>query len=711
MKIFGEERVLEPKGFFPVSAWQLDNKREIKDTELRISIQKIKLEEGNFRQICSSCEYDFNRIKKRILSITERRGKLHNQLTDSGGICCGVIEEIGEKYKNTAGLKVGDKVIGIASLTSVPIKITNIKSLNFNYSQIEVEGYGIFFSSSPIIKIPEDIPEEILLVAFDESGSIAKASSIAETGKKFFIFGSDIFTTILYAAAIRFSNGVGCYISVCLYFDDENYILEENIRALFKPYIDKLFTIDGVSPLDSYNEILKKEFDKEPSDEELFDSTVICSNMMGMEVIGVLLTKQHGNLFFTNLINNYNLVVLMAESFGKSINTISVEEYSSGFPEFTLNLLYKIIMKLKRIHGIYMTKNIVNKLKYDSKLSFDLKNIKKIDEYAYGSKETEKMLEEILRLASYDCNVLILGETGVGKERVLDLLHENSARKGMQCIKINCSAITESLAESEFFGYEKGSFTGAKDAGKKGIFELANGGTLFLDEIGDLPMSIQAKMLRVLQEGQFYRVGGEKPINVNVRVISATNRDLREMVREGTFREDLYYRLNICEIEILPLRMRTDDIEPLVKMFAKKYNDKYMLERKFTIEAIDELKEYSWPGNVRQLENVVHTIIISCKDNVVDGKSVQNVIKKKTLEGTRRNGTPVTVDRSQEQDIAEAETTGGYKNMTLEEAIGNHEKAIIVDALKRYGTTRKAAEALNISQSQLMRKKKKYEIV
>ena len=316
-----------------------------------------------------------------------------------------------------------------------------------------------------------------------------------------------------------------------------------------------------------------------------------------------------------------------------------------------------------------------------------------------------------MRLASYDCNVLILGETGVGKERVLDLLHENSARKGMQCIKINCSAITESLAESEFFGYEKGSFTGAKDAGKKGIFELANGGTLFLDEIGDLPMSIQAKMLRVLQEGQFYRVGGEKPINVNVRVISATNRDLREMVREGTFREDLYYRLNICEIEILPLRMRTDDIEPLVKMFAKKYNDKYMLERKFTIEAIDELKEYSWPGNVRQLENVVHTIIISCKDNVVDGKSVQNVIKKKTLEGTRRNGTPVTVDRSQEQDIAEAETTGGYKNMTLEEAIGNHEKAIIVDALKRYGTTRKAAEALNISQSQLMRKKKKYEIV
>ncbi|MDY2960278.1 MAG: sigma 54-interacting transcriptional regulator [Hornefia sp.] len=707
MRTFGEERVLEPKGFFPVSAWRLDNNREINDTELRISIHKIKLEEGNFRQICSSCEYDYERIKKRILGITERRGKLHNQLTDSGGICCGVIEEIGDNYNNPYGFKVGDRVIGIASLTSIPIKINEIKSLNFNYSQIEVDGYGIFFSASPVIKIPEEIPEEVLLVAFDESGSIAKAAYLAEEGRKFFILGSDIFTTILYAAAMRFSNGVGCYISVCLYFDDENYILEENIRALFKPYVDKLFTINGVSPMDSYNKIIEKEFAQEPTEEDLFDSTVICSNMMGMEVIGVLMTKQHGNLFFTNLINNYNLVVLVAESLGKSINTISMEEYSSGFPDFTLDLLYKIRMKLNRIHDIYVGKTIVNKLKYDSKLTFDLKNIKKIDEYAYGSRETEKMLEEVLRLASYDCNVLILGETGVGKERILDLLHENSSRKGKQCIKINCSAITESLAESEFFGYEKGSFTGANDTGKKGIFEMANGGTLFLDEIGDLPLSIQAKMLRVLQEGQFYRVGGEKPINVNVRVISATNKDLREMVREGTFREDLYYRLNICEIEILPLRMRTDDIEPLVKMFAKKYNDKYMLARKFTIDAIDELKKYDWPGNVRQLENVVHTIVISSKTDVVDDKIVNNVIEKKTLEGSGKICDNAATEKKQKDFYDES---GAYRNMTLEEAIGNHEKAIIEDALKRYGTTRKAADALDISQSQLMRKKKKYDI-
>lgn len=705
MNNYGRNRVLEPRGYFPVSAWKLNNDREIYPDEIRVRVSRIKLEEASFRQLCNSCEYDFQKIKDKIFNITQRRGKLHNQLTDSGGICCGVVEEIGTDFAQTTELKTGDKIIGIASLTAIPLHINEIKSINYNYGQIEVDGYAIFFSASPIILMPEGISEEVLLSAYDESGSIAKAGEISKEGSRFLILGNNLLIVLLYAAAMRFSNGVGCYITVCLDFEETEILNKERIYNLLKPYVNSVHILGISSPMENYDFISKEEFGRIPDESMLYDTSIVCSNLMGIESIGVLLTKNHGNLFFTNLINNYNLVVLCAETLGKNINTISLEEYNSEFPQFTEKLLWQLQIKIAQIHDIYKGRDLAHKTFSDNALNYKMQNIRKIEGYAYGSKATEEMLEEVLNLAGFDCNALILGETGVGKERILDIIYKNSSRKEHPCIKINCSAISESLAESEFFGYEKGAFTGAKEIGKKGFFEQANNGILFLDEIGDLPLGIQAKLLRVLQEGQYYRVGGEKPVKVNVRVICATNRNIRDLVLENKFREDLYYRINICEINILPLRERIDDIEPLAEMFIKKYNDDYLLSKTLSIDAIDSLKQYSWPGNIRELENVIHKLVIKTRKNLIDENNVRNILTaNREAEEKAKSG-------EQDMGIRQEVILTEYKSaMHLDDLIEKHEQAIIRDALIRYKTTRKAAEALGISQSQMMRKKKKYKL-
>lgn len=179
------------------------------------------------------------------------------------------------------------------------------------------------------------------------------------------------------------------------------------------------------------------------------------------------------------------------------------------------------------------------------------------------------MIEKVLNIAQYDCNIVIQGETGVGKEKVFNLIHQNSPRKGKPCVRINCATIPENLAESEFFGYENGAFTGAQKDGKEGYFEMANNGTLFLDEIGSLSLTMQSKLLRVLQESTFYRLGGTEQIKINVRVVCANNVPLKKLIEERKFREDLYYRLNICLIEVPPLRERQEDIECLSEAFLK----------------------------------------------------------------------------------------------------------------------------------------------
>ncbi len=234
------------------------------------------------------------------------------------------------------------------------------------------------------------------------------------------------------------------------------------------------------------------------------------------------------------------------------------------------------------------------------------------------SKKMVKIFELIRHIAPYDSSVLIIGESGTGKELIANAIHYKSPRASMSFIKVSCASLSEGIIESELFGHEKGAFTGAI-ASRKGRFELAHQGTLFLDEVGDIPPATQIKLLRVLQEGEFERVGGNKTIKVNIRIIAASNRDLQEEVKKGAFREDLYYRLNVVNIKLPALKERRDDIPFLVHFFIERYNEKYRMKvRGISQKAMNFLTDYEWTGNVRELENTIESILVINSPGVID---------------------------------------------------------------------------------------------
>jgi DNA-binding NtrC family response regulator len=229
-----------------------------------------------------------------------------------------------------------------------------------------------------------------------------------------------------------------------------------------------------------------------------------------------------------------------------------------------------------------------------------------------------KIFELIQHIAPYDSSVLIIGESGTGKELIANAIHFNSPRASMPLIKVSCASLSEGIIESELFGHEKGAFTGAV-VSRKGRFELAHQGTLFLDEVEDIPLATQTKLLRVLQEGEFERVGGNKTIKVNIRIIAASNRDLQEVVGRGAFREDLYYRLNVVNIKLPPLKDRREDIPFLVNFFIEKFNKKYNMKVKgVSQKAMNLFAYYEWSGNVRELENTLESILVINSPEVID---------------------------------------------------------------------------------------------
>jgi len=302
------------------------------------------------------------------------------------------------------------------------------------------------------------------------------------------------------------------------------------------------------------------------------------------------------------------------------------------------------------------------------------------------SKEMKEVFHLIAQAAKSDATVLIRGESGTGKELVANAIHYNSERAKGPFIKINCASLTETLIESELFGHEKGAFSGAYTT-KKGQFELANGGTIFLDEISELSLHLQAKLLRVLQEGEFYRVGGTKPIKVNVRVIAATNQNLEEAIGKNTFRKDLYYRLNVFPIYLPPLRERRADILLLAEHFLEEFNKKYNKNiKRISTPAIDLLVKYHWPGNVRELKNCIERAVIVCDENVI-----------------RCYHLPPTLQT--------AESTQTQKGNSLRIAIENLEKEMIIEALKvTNGNCSQAARRLDTTLRVLNYKIKKYGI-
>ncbi len=283
-------------------------------------------------------------------------------------------------------------------------------------------------------------------------------------------------------------------------------------------------------------------------------------------------------------------------------------------------------IKLGALH--YITKpinydelqHIINQALEITTLKEEVKTLKNVlfDEIVAESTTMKAVLETAKKIAPFDATVLITGESGTGKEVLAKFIHKNSKRKNKPFIAVNCGAIPGELLEAELFGYKKGAFTGAT-SDKKGIIEESNGGTLLLDEIGDLPVNLQVKLLRVLQEGEIKPLGSSKSKKVDVRFIAATNKNLEELVKKGEFREDLFFRLNVIRIEIPPLRERAEDIIPLSEFFIKKYSLKYNVEPKtLTDRAKSELLNYKWPGNVRELENIIERVVLMTTGNTVD---------------------------------------------------------------------------------------------
>lgn len=257
------------------------------------------------------------------------------------------------------------------------------------------------------------------------------------------------------------------------------------------------------------------------------------------------------------------------------------------------------------------------------------------NQYIAVNPQMREIFNFAAQISKVDTNIIIYGESGTGKEVLAKHIHNCSHRNKEIFIPVNCSAIPDDLIESEMFGYEKGSFTGASREGKPGLFEIADNGTLFLDEIGDLPFHLQPKLLRVLETGEIRRIGGNRSRKLNVRIISATNKNLSDMVKNGTFRENLYYRLNTLPLTMLPLRQRQEDIEPMIEHFLKIYNKKFDMNVKMPKKCIDTLKNYSWPGNVRELKNIVERYVIT------DGKAASSLYKSivSLPDGTEANNT------------------------------------------------------------------------
>jgi len=306
-----------------------------------------------------------------------------------------------------------------------------------------------------------------------------------------------------------------------------------------------------------------------------------------------------------------------------------------------------------------------------------------------ASPQMKRIVELADKVAAVDSTVLITGESGVGKGLIAARIHKHSQRAAGPFTLINCGAIPAALLESELFGYERGAFTGANREGKKGLVEVSSGGTVFLDEVAELPLAVQVKLLNLIQERKFYRVGGNRPVAADVRFIAATNRNIQKMVADGTFREDLYYRLNVVPLVIPPLRYRREDIAPLVDQFLRQLNTRFNARKRLAPDAAEVFAAYDWPGNVRELENVLERLMVTGDEEVITAGHLPEYML-----GDRTGGLRVAV-----ADLC-----------PLSRAREEVERQLLTMAYRRYGNTYEMAKVLEIDQSTVVRKMRRYRL-
>jgi len=382
----------------------------------------------------------------------------------------------------------------------------------------------------------------------------------------------------------------------------------------------------------------------------------------------------------------------------KGVMDVPILTYSTPILNENGDIEYVIALSIDEILVEHISKLMVDE-RYNSGLLLDYlsqntgMNVPVVAE----SHTMKELLSFARKVSATDSTVLLTGETGTGKEVVAKYIHNNSMRSSEVFISVNCAAIPNDLMESEFFGYNSGAFTGANKEGKAGFFELADHGTLFLDEIGEMPIQLQSKFLRILETGEVKRLGAEISKKIDIRLIAATNRDLYQMCHNGTFREDLYYRLNVIPIKIPPLRERPDDILPLAKSILSEFNKKYNVTKIFSHETIKRLMTYNWPGNVRELRNVIERLILVSDSSILDFSTCYPFNNDKAKESDQNKNANIINTLKTSTDSADG--------LSLREKLNAYEKHIILTTLDECdGNVAKAAETLKIHKSALYRK-------
>jgi len=450
-----------------------------------------------------------------------------------------------------------------------------------------------------------------------------------------------------------------------LVIDDDPVILEV-ISEILKTNGYKVVTApDGESGI---KKIEKNQYDLVLTDLQMPD-------VGGMEVLDFIMTRSPETKGI--ILTGYGTIKSSVEAMKKGAFDYITKPITSG--ELLAVVEKAIKFKSLEEENLRLKKELRQKYRFDNIVG--------------ESKAIKKIYELIEKVADTDGTILISGASGTGKELIARAIHYNSGRSDKPLVVINCGAIPEELLESELYGHEKGAFTSAYKK-RIGRFEMANGGTMFLDEIGEMSPSLQVKLLRVLQEQKFERVGGTKTIHVDVRITAATNKNLTFAINKGKFREDLYYRLNVIPIKVPPLKQRKSDIPLLIDHFLKKFQQgKKKRITGFSLESMDAILDYGWPGNVRELENLIKRLTILCDNEVVDFDDLPEHIQQnsKTLK-------PI------DEDVFE-------KGVTLDEAVKDYEKRLILEALEKSNWVKtKAAKLLNIKRTTLVEKIKKKKI-
>ncbi|MFD0826405.1 sigma-54 interaction domain-containing protein [Neobacillus sp. M.A.Huq-85] len=445
--------------------------------------------------------------------------------------------------------------------------------------------------------------------------------------------------------------------------NEDEWIIKE-MQTVFDEFYQSIFVTDDkgnvirVSSYDDQQHLGKNVFDLER--ERVFYPSITAKVIKS--------GKRESGLQYTNTGEMFQIdSIPIKNELGEIVRVVSITKHSSEIEN-----LKKLQQETKTLFDSYQREVArIKQEKYEDK------------PFIYKSKAMEDVFELIKSVSSVDTSVLILGETGVGKQMVANQIHLLSHRNDKPFVTINCGAIPENLLESELFGYEEGAFSGTRKGGKLGLFQIADKGTIFLDEIGEMPVSLQVKLLRVLQEKVILKVGGTKEHKIDVRIISATNKDLSQMIKDGSFREDLYYRINVVPIRIPALKERKDDIEALVYHFLDKFNKKYQKNVEPSSRQLEQILNYSWPGNVRELENAIERMIVLEKSLFFEDERTDSLY------------------------LHEVEKEEG-KLPHLTKFMETAEKGLIMKAMSRFSTTREMANSLGVNQSTIVRKLQKY---